>query len=159
MTHYPFSPASTNPIPSLSNLHHEINTFPLLPLKNVNDDDCTPLTPTAYINHSFIQTIYSLFNILQRIHLNLVGSWYKLTWTINTNQTWNHKQQGISRYVLSRHPSDDNLCDDTSRWQLLWYEYVLDTNSIPVYGARIIGTKSETKYQKVCFMDIFYSFI
>ena len=25
-----------------------------------------------YINHSFIQTVYSLFNILQRIHLNLV---------------------------------------------------------------------------------------
>ena len=39
---------------------------------------------------------------------------------------------------LSRRPSDSHLCDDTSRWWPLWYEYVLDTNNIPVYGARIL---------------------
>ena len=47
-----------------------------------------------YINHFFIQTVYSLLNILQRVHLNLVSLWYKLTWTRQANQTWNHKQQG-----------------------------------------------------------------
>ena len=35
-------------------------------------------------------------------------------------------------------PSDNHLCDDTSCWWPLWYEYVLDTNNIPVYGARIL---------------------
>ena len=39
---------------------------------------------------------------------------------------------------LSGLPSDKHLCDDTSRWWPLWYEYVLDTNNIPVYGARIL---------------------
>ena len=39
---------------------------------------------------------------------------------------------------LSRHPFDNRLCDDTSRWWPLQYEYVLDTNNIPGYGARIL---------------------
>ena len=39
---------------------------------------------------------------------------------------------------LSLHPSGNHLFDDTSRWWSLWYEYVLDTNNIPVYGARIL---------------------
>ena len=39
---------------------------------------------------------------------------------------------------LSRYPSDNHLCNDTSRWWLLQYEYVLDTNNIPIHGARIL---------------------
>ena len=36
---------------------------------------------------------------------------------------------------LLRHPSDNNLYDDEARWWSLWYEYVLDKNNVPVYGA------------------------
>ena len=39
---------------------------------------------------------------------------------------------------LSRHPSDNTLCDDAARWWPLWYEYVLDKINVPVYGARIL---------------------
>ena len=39
---------------------------------------------------------------------------------------------------LSRHPSDNNLCDDETRWWPLWYDYVLDKDDVPVYGARIL---------------------
>ena len=40
--------------------------------------------------------------------------------------------------LLSHHSSDNNLCDDNSRWLLLWYECVLYKNNIPVYGTRIL---------------------
>ena len=39
---------------------------------------------------------------------------------------------------LSNHHSNNHLCYDNSRWWVLWYEYVLDKNIIPVYGARIL---------------------
>ena len=39
---------------------------------------------------------------------------------------------------VSRHTSDNHLCDDTSYWWPLWYEYVIDKNDIPVYRSRIV---------------------
>ena len=36
---------------------------------------------------------------------------------------------------LSRHPSDNHLCDDNARWWPLWYEYILDEKNILVYGS------------------------
>ena len=39
---------------------------------------------------------------------------------------------------FSHHPSDNTLCDDAARWWPLWYEYGLDKNNVPVYGARIL---------------------
>ena len=43
-----FPPAITTPFPSLSNLHHETNTSPPLPLlEQVGDDDRSPPTLAA----------------------------------------------------------------------------------------------------------------
>ena len=39
---------------------------------------------------------------------------------------------------LARHPVDKNLCDDNIRWCINWYEYALNDNSVPVYGARML---------------------
>ena len=30
------------------------------------------------------------------------------------------------------------MCDDAVRWWLLWYEYILDKDNVPVYGVRIL---------------------
>ena len=38
---------------------------------------------------------------------------------------------------LSRHPADKHLCDDNARCWHEWYEYYLDDEDVPVYGARI----------------------
>ena len=46
-----YPPATTSPFSRLSNIHHKTNTSPPLPLlENVNDDDCSSLTPTALYN-------------------------------------------------------------------------------------------------------------
>ena len=38
----------------------------------------------------------------------------------------------------SRHPSENNLCDDEARWWPLLYECVLDKDDLLVNGARIL---------------------
>ena len=42
-----FPPAIPTPFPSFSNLHHETNTSPPLPLLETVDDDRSPPTPAA----------------------------------------------------------------------------------------------------------------
>ena len=81
-----FPPATTTLFHSLSNFHYETNNFSPLPLlENVDDDVCSPITPTV-LHKSLLHLDGSfLFNILQRIHLKLVGFWYKLIWTRHAN--------------------------------------------------------------------------
>ena len=54
-----------------------------------------------------------------------------------TNEFGNDRWLSCHIFV-SRHPSDNTLCNDAARWWQLWYEYVLDKNNVPVYGARIL---------------------
>ena len=35
---------------------------------------------------------------------------------------------------LSRHPDDNHLCDDITRWWPEWHAYSLNDENIPVYG-------------------------
>ena len=35
---------------------------------------------------------------------------------------------------LSRHPSDNYLCDDNTKWRPLWYEYTMDKKKILFMG-------------------------
>ena len=39
---------------------------------------------------------------------------------------------------LSRHPDDNHLCDDVSRWWPEWHEYSMNDENIPVYGSRML---------------------
>ena len=61
-----FPLAIRTPFLSLSNLHHETNTSPPLPLlENVDNDDCSPLTPTALhksLFHSEDLVFYSIYS-------------------------------------------------------------------------------------------------
>ena len=87
------------PFPSHSKLHKETNnSLPQLLPKKVNNDECSPLTPTA--SHKSLLNSDGLFSfdILPRIHLNLVGFWYKSTLTRHTNWTW--KSRRLPRYVF-----------------------------------------------------------
>ena len=51
---------------------------------------------------------------------------------------------------ISRHPKDNDFCDDKTRWWPLWHEYKNDKNDVPIYGARMLfGPKRKldsTKY-------------
>ena len=75
----------------------------------------------------------------------------------------NMEPQTIGDYhvtFLSPHPSDNHLCDDTSRLGPLWYEYVLNANKIHVYGARkLLGLYQKPKPKSVCSLERFCSFI
>ena len=39
---------------------------------------------------------------------------------------------------ISRHPNDNDLCDDKARWWPLWHEYKNDKNDVPIYGVRML---------------------
>ena len=39
---------------------------------------------------------------------------------------------------LARYPDDKHLCDDKARYWSEWFEYKLDSNNIPLYGARML---------------------
>ena len=39
---------------------------------------------------------------------------------------------------LARYPDDNYLCDDKSGQWHEWYEYKLDDNNVPAYGARML---------------------
>ena len=43
------------------------------------------------------------------------------------HETTNNR--GLSFYLLSRHLYNNHLCDDTSRWWPLWYEYISGCNA------------------------------
>ena len=50
---------------------------------------------------------------------------------------------------LSRHPNDNNICDDNARWWPLWHEYEHDKSGVPIYGARmLLGPKREPHSNK-----------
>ena len=39
---------------------------------------------------------------------------------------------------ISRHPKNNDLCDETTRWWPLCHEYKNDKNNLPIYGARML---------------------
>ena len=39
---------------------------------------------------------------------------------------------------ISRHPNENNLCDDKARWWPLWHECKNYKNDIPIYRARML---------------------
>ena len=39
---------------------------------------------------------------------------------------------------LARHPDDKHLCDDKAQLWPEWHECKLDSDNIPVYGARVL---------------------
>ena len=81
-----FPPAITTPFPRLFTLYHETNTSPPISLlENVGDDDRSPPIPAALHKSLLYSNGIFLSSILQRIHLNRFGVWYKLTWTRAAN--------------------------------------------------------------------------
>ena len=112
------SSAIKNPLPSLSNLHHETNTYPPLPLlENVDDDDCFPLTPTAL--HKSLLSSDGLFFIQYTPEDTLKPRWFLVQINMEGTCKLDMEPQTTRDYhvtFLSRHPSDNYLCDDTSRW-------------------------------------------
>ena len=56
---------------------------------------------------------------------------------------------------LSSHSSDNHLCNDNSRWWLLWYEYILDKNNIPDYGSRLLLRPNRKPNTKKCILWIY----
>ena len=58
--------------------------------------------------------------------------------------------QVINITFLARHPDDKYLCDDKGRWWPEWYEYQLDENSVPLYGARMLfSPKRKQKFKEI----------
>ena len=54
----------------------------------------------------------------------------------------------------------NHICDDPSRWWLLWYEYTLNTNNIPVYGARILlGPNRKLNIKNIFFGQILFIYL
>ena len=39
---------------------------------------------------------------------------------------------------ISKHPKDNDLCDDKTCWWPLRHEYKNDKNDVPIYGARML---------------------
>ena len=87
-----FPPAITTSFHNLSNLHHERNPSPSLPfLENVDDDDSSPLTPTALHKSLLYSDDLFFIQYTPEDPLKPRCFWYKLTWTRRANYTWNHK--------------------------------------------------------------------
>ena len=58
---------------------------------------------------------------------------------------------------LARHPNDTRLCDDKDRWWPEWHEYKLDSDNIPVYGARVLfSSKRKPDLKNICYGPTLY---
>ena len=125
-----FPPAATSLFPTLAKLHEDAHTSPPTPL--LEDDlvsNNSPLTSSTLHKSTSIpeDTFKSRWFIVQINHFETVHLQLDPETTGDYNGTF-----------LSRHPSDNNLFNDEARWWPLWYEYVLDKDDVPVYGARIL---------------------
>ena len=113
-----FPPTITTPFPSLSTLHHETNTSPPLPLlENVDDDDRSPPIPAAL--HQSLPLSDGSFFVQYTPEDTLKPRWFLVQ--INMDETCKLNMESPTTgdchvTFLSRHSSDNNLCDDTSRW-------------------------------------------
>ena len=130
----------TTPFSSLFNLHHETNTSPSLLLLS-KADDVDRSTPTPATLHKSLLHSDGLFFIQYTPEDTLKQSWFLVQINMDETCKLDMEPPTTGDYhvtFLSCHPSDNHLCDDISPWWPLWYEYVLDTNNIPVYGVIIL---------------------
>ena len=135
-----FPPADPSPFPTLAKLHEDTHTSPPTPLlEDIVSSHDYPLTPSTL--HKALSNYNGLFFIQYTPEDTFKSRWFLVQ--INHFETLQLQldSETTGDYhvtFLSRHPSDNTLCDDAARWWPLWYEYVLDKNNVPVYGARIL---------------------
>ena len=53
---------------------------------------------------------------------------------------------------IARHPDDKHLYDDKDRLCPKWHEYKIDSNNVPVHGARILFSPKRKPNPKKCIL-------
>ena len=133
-------------------LHDETYTcFPNLLL--ATDDYSLPSPPSPLTLHNSLTGSDCLF-FIQYLPENTVKScWFLVQINHIETKLLNMDSKSTGDYhvtFISRHPKDNDLCDDKARWWPLCHEYKNDTNNVPIYGARMLfGPKRKpdsTKY-------------
>ena len=136
-----FPECSPSPFPSVSDLH-DVSKTPYVPpsIDQFPDTDIlSPLSPLVLFNS--LPNSNSLFFIRYTPEDTFKQRWFLVQ--INYEETallkMNPETTGDYHVnFLARHPDDTHLCDDKARWWPEWHEYKLDSNNIPVYGARVL---------------------
>ena len=137
--------------PSMLELHDETNTCsPNLLL--ATDDYSLPSPPSPLTLHNFLTDSDCLF-FIQYLPENAVKScWFLIQINHIETELLNMDSKSTGDYhvtFISRHPNDNDLCDETVRWWPLWYEYKNDKNNVPTYDARMLfGPKRKQNSNK-----------
>ena len=127
---------SSSPILDSSPSIHLVSPSPINLITLIRNYDC--LCSIRYITKDTFKT-----------------RWFLVTIVFKTIDELNMNPKSTGDYymkVLSRHPSDSNLCDNKSRWWLLWYEFKRNSKGIPIYGERILFLSSRTCINSKKFM-------
>ena len=119
---------------SVSDLHKETNTCPPKPILD-KEDGFLSSPPSPIALHNSLHNSDYLFcvryitenTVKATLFLVQINHAETLTLGMDSNTTGDYHFS-----FLSRHPEDDKLYDDKVRWWLLQYEYVNNSNNVPV---------------------------
>ena len=105
------------------------------------------MTSYLYMPGAFYSSKITEFSCLFRFFYFLIyyipkdtfkSCWFLIQNNHNETKVLKMEQRTTGDYhvtFLSRHPSDNHLCDDNKRWRYLWYEY----KNIPVHGSQLLS--------------------
>ena len=91
-----------------------------------------------YITHSSIPIVFSLFNIPEN---NFKGGWLLIQIKCDELTPLKIDSKHAGDYHSMFIPwclDDSHLCDETTRWWLLWHEYTNNKSNVPIYDARML---------------------